>query len=119
MMQEEIIPPLKAALEAEEDVSQVQLAFENNTVSSQPLVSAYSISLLSIVWETRSRSLPQISRQISDRYSAHGLQLEGSFIKDDVPYCFWAFFPKGDLTGAYCYNFFLSLDFDDLKLLIS
>ncbi|KAL5678232.1 hypothetical protein ACJX0J_014363, partial [Zea mays] len=55
MMQEEIIPPLKAALEAEEDVSQVQLAFENNT-------------------------------------------LEGSFIKDDVPYCFWAFFPKGDLT---------------------
>ncbi|NP_001143277.1 uncharacterized protein LOC100275810 [Zea mays] len=56
MMQEEIIPPLKAALEAEEDVSQVQLAFENNT-------------------------------------------LEGSFIKDDVPYCFWAFFPKGDLTG--------------------
>jgi hypothetical protein len=33
MMQEEIIPPLKAALEAEEDVSQVQLAYQNNTVS--------------------------------------------------------------------------------------
>ncbi|XP_062189767.1 uncharacterized protein LOC133892819 [Phragmites australis] len=56
MMQEEIIPPLKAALEAEENVSQVELAFQNNT-------------------------------------------LEGSFIKDDVPYYFWAFFPKGDLTG--------------------
>jgi hypothetical protein len=34
MMQEEIIPPLKAALEAEEDVSQVQLAFQNSTVSA-------------------------------------------------------------------------------------
>ncbi|KAJ1291816.1 hypothetical protein BS78_02G345800 [Paspalum vaginatum] len=52
MMQEEIIPPLKDALEAEENVSQVQLSFQNNT-------------------------------------------LEGSFIKDDVPYYFWAFFPKG------------------------
>uniref|UniRef100_A0A0A9H262 Uncharacterized protein n=1 Tax=Arundo donax TaxID=35708 RepID=A0A0A9H262_ARUDO len=56
MMKEEIIPPLKAALEAEENVSQVELSFQNNT-------------------------------------------LEGSFIKDDVPYYFWAFFPKGDLTG--------------------
>lgn len=56
MMQQEIIPPLKDALEAEDDVSQVQLAFQNNT-------------------------------------------LEGSFIKNDVPYYFWAFFPKGDLTG--------------------
>lgn len=56
MMQQEIIPPLKDALEAEENVSQVQLAFQNNT-------------------------------------------LEGSFIKDDIPYYFWAFFPKGDLTG--------------------
>ncbi|XP_062188219.1 uncharacterized protein LOC133891505 [Phragmites australis] len=55
MMQEEIIPPLKAALEAE-NVSRVELSFQNNT-------------------------------------------LEGSFIKDDVPYYFWAFFPKGDLTG--------------------
>jgi hypothetical protein len=34
MMQEEIIPPLKAALEAEEDVSQVHLAYQNNTVSA-------------------------------------------------------------------------------------
>ncbi|CAN6199762.1 unnamed protein product [Urochloa humidicola] len=56
MMQDEIIPPLKVALEAEENVSQVQLSFQNNT-------------------------------------------LEGSFIKEDVPYYFWAFFPKGDLTG--------------------
>lgn len=55
MMQEEIIPPLKAALEAE-DVSQVVLSFQDN-------------------------------------------RLEGSFIKDDIPYYFWAFFPKGDLTG--------------------
>jgi len=34
MMQEEIIPPLKDALEAEENVSQVQLSFQNNTVST-------------------------------------------------------------------------------------
>ena len=32
MMQEEIIPPLRTALEAEEDVSQVELSFQNNTV---------------------------------------------------------------------------------------
>lgn len=38
MMQQEIIPPLKDALEAEDDVSQVQLAFQNNTVSSQYLI---------------------------------------------------------------------------------
>ena len=56
MMQEEIIPPLRAALEAEEDVSQVELSFQNNT-------------------------------------------LEGSFIKEDIPYYFWAFFPQGDLTA--------------------
>ncbi|KAL5197224.1 hypothetical protein ABZP36_000736 [Zizania latifolia] len=56
MMQEEIIPPLKAALEAEEDVSQVELSFLDN-------------------------------------------RLEGSFVKDEVPYYFWAFFPNGDLTG--------------------
>ncbi|KAF0909623.1 hypothetical protein E2562_039346 [Oryza meyeriana var. granulata] len=56
MMQEEIIPPLKAALEAEDDVSQVELSFQDN-------------------------------------------RLEGSFIKDEVPYYFWAFFPNGDLTG--------------------
>lgn len=56
MMQEEIIPPLKTALEAEEDVSQVVLSFQNNT-------------------------------------------LEGSFVKEDIPYYFWAFFPQGNLTG--------------------
>ncbi|XP_020159954.1 uncharacterized protein [Aegilops tauschii subsp. strangulata] len=56
MMEEEIIPPLKTALEAEEDVSQVVLTFQNNT-------------------------------------------LEGSFVKEDIPYYFWAFFPQGDLTG--------------------
>ncbi|KAL5198598.1 hypothetical protein ABZP36_002110 [Zizania latifolia] len=56
MMQEDIIPPLKAALEAEDDVSQVELSFKDN-------------------------------------------RLEGSFVKDEVPYYFWAFFPNGDLTG--------------------
>jgi len=56
MMEEEIIPPLKTALEAEEDVSEVVLTFQDNT-------------------------------------------LEGSFIKEDIPYYFWAFFPQGDLTG--------------------
>uniref|UniRef100_A0A0D9X1B7 DUF2996 domain-containing protein n=1 Tax=Leersia perrieri TaxID=77586 RepID=A0A0D9X1B7_9ORYZ len=56
MMQEDIIPPLKAALDAEDDVSQVELSFQDN-------------------------------------------RLEGSFVKDEVPYYFWAFFPNGDLTG--------------------
>ncbi|KAF8679333.1 hypothetical protein HU200_046117 [Digitaria exilis] len=67
MMEEEIIPPLKDALEAEENVSQVQLSFQNNTISNPSNVD--------------------------------GLQLEGSFVKEDVPYYFWAFFPKGDLSG--------------------
>lgn len=34
MMQEEIIPPLKAALEAEEDVSRVELSFQDSRVST-------------------------------------------------------------------------------------
>lgn len=34
MMEEDVIPPLKAALEAEENVSQVKLSFQNNTVSA-------------------------------------------------------------------------------------
>jgi hypothetical protein len=45
MMQEEIIPPLKTALEAEEDVSQVELSFQNNTVRSSGLIASESHAL--------------------------------------------------------------------------
>lgn len=47
MMEEEIIPPLKAALEGEEDVSQVELSFQNNTV--RPLDWPLHILALKIV----------------------------------------------------------------------
>lgn len=56
MMEEDIIPSLKATLEAQEDLSQIELSFQDN-------------------------------------------RLEGSFIKNDIPYYFWAFFPAGDLSG--------------------
>lgn len=56
MMEEDVIPSLKATLEAQEDLSQIELSFEDN-------------------------------------------RLEGSFLKNNVPYYFWAFFPDGVLTG--------------------
>ncbi|XP_039141921.1 uncharacterized protein LOC120279120 [Dioscorea cayenensis subsp. rotundata] len=56
MMAEDVIPSLKAILEAQEDLSQIEITFENN-------------------------------------------KLEGSFLKNDIPYNFWAFFPNGVLTG--------------------
>ncbi|KAJ3678366.1 hypothetical protein LUZ60_002169 [Juncus effusus] len=56
MMQEDIIPSLKSTLESQEDLSQIELSFQDN-------------------------------------------RLEGSFMKADIPYYFWAFFPDGVLTG--------------------
>nr|CAD1823022.1 unnamed protein product [Ananas comosus var. bracteatus] len=56
LMEEEVIPALRSTLEAQEDVSQVELSFQDN-------------------------------------------RLEGSFFKNNIPYCFWAFFPNGVLTG--------------------
>ncbi|XP_072967857.1 uncharacterized protein [Typha angustifolia] len=56
LMEEDVIPSLKTILEAQEDVSQIELSFHDN-------------------------------------------RLEGSFLKEDIPYYFWAFFPNGELTG--------------------
>ncbi|XP_072994686.1 uncharacterized protein [Typha latifolia] len=56
LMEEDVIPSLKTILEAQEDVSQIELSFHDN-------------------------------------------RLEGSFLKKDIPYYFWAFFPNGELTG--------------------
>ncbi|KAH0450820.1 hypothetical protein IEQ34_021512 [Dendrobium chrysotoxum] len=56
MMEEDVIPSLRATLEAQEDISQIEISFQEN-------------------------------------------RLEGSFLKKDKPYYFWAFFPDGVLTG--------------------
>jgi hypothetical protein len=50
-MQEEIIPPLKTALEAEEDVSQVELCFQNNTVIQymQAMIASESQALTVVI----------------------------------------------------------------------
>ncbi|XP_078438350.1 DUF2996 family protein [Wolffia australiana] len=56
MMADDVIPALRTTLEAEEDISQIDLSFKDN-------------------------------------------RLEGSFLKKDIPYYFWAFFPDGGLTG--------------------
>ncbi|KAK1297281.1 hypothetical protein QJS10_CPB15g01141 [Acorus calamus] len=56
MIEEDVIPPLKSLLESQEDLSQIDISFQDN-------------------------------------------RLEGSFMKKDVPYYFWAFFPDGVLTG--------------------
>ncbi|KAE9595769.1 hypothetical protein Lalb_Chr17g0342261 [Lupinus albus] len=55
MMDEDVIPSLKAIFEAQKDLSDIELVFQDN-------------------------------------------KLEGSFMKKDNPYSFWAFFPTG-LTG--------------------
>ncbi|XP_042421568.1 uncharacterized protein LOC122009440 [Zingiber officinale] len=56
MMEEEVIPALKETLEAQEDITDIEISFQDN-------------------------------------------RLEGSFLKNDIPYSFWAFFPNGILTG--------------------
>ncbi|XP_058114727.1 uncharacterized protein LOC131257834 [Magnolia sinica] len=56
LMEEEVIPSLRSTLEAQEDLLQIELSFQDN-------------------------------------------RLEGSFIKNGIPYYFWAFFPDGLLTG--------------------
>ncbi|XP_031478935.1 uncharacterized protein LOC116249803 [Nymphaea colorata] len=56
LMAEEVIPPLRAILQAEKELSDLELLFHDN-------------------------------------------QLEGSFVKNGVPYTFWAFFPSGGLIG--------------------
>ncbi|KAF3327604.1 hypothetical protein FCM35_KLT07722 [Carex littledalei] len=56
LMQEDVIPSLKSILEAQEDLSQIELSFQDN-------------------------------------------RLQGSFVKNNIPYSFWAFFPNGVLTG--------------------
>ncbi|KAL1816879.1 hypothetical protein DCAR_0521284 [Daucus carota subsp. sativus] len=56
MMEEDVIPPLKSILETQEDISEIELSFEDN-------------------------------------------RLYGSFVKKNIRYSFWAFFPDGVLTG--------------------
>ncbi|XP_074577444.1 uncharacterized protein LOC141833843 [Curcuma longa] len=56
MMEGEVIPALKETLEAQDDITDVEISFQDN-------------------------------------------RLEGSFLKNDIPYSFWAFFPNGILTG--------------------
>ncbi|XP_078176193.1 DUF2996 family protein [Carex rostrata] len=56
LMQEDVIPSLKSTLEAQEDLLQIELSFQDN-------------------------------------------RLEGSFVKNNITYSFWAFFPNGTLTG--------------------
>ncbi|XP_074580784.1 uncharacterized protein LOC141837244 [Curcuma longa] len=56
MMEEEVIPALKDTLEDQEEISDIDISFQDN-------------------------------------------KLEGSFLKNSIPYSFWAFFPDGVLTG--------------------
>ncbi|KAI5679847.1 hypothetical protein M9H77_01074 [Catharanthus roseus] len=56
MMEEEVIPQLRTILEAQQDITDLQLSFQDN-------------------------------------------KLEGSFLKKEYPYSFWALFPDGVLTG--------------------
>ncbi|KAG7583351.1 hypothetical protein ISN44_As08g028770 [Arabidopsis suecica] len=57
MMEEDVIPPLKAILESQDDISEIDLSYQDD-------------------------------------------KLEGFFLKNSIPYSFWAFFPTGNLTGA-------------------
>uniref|UniRef100_A0A2N9FSZ2 DUF2996 domain-containing protein n=1 Tax=Fagus sylvatica TaxID=28930 RepID=A0A2N9FSZ2_FAGSY len=56
LMEEDVIPSLKAILEAQHDLSEIELSFQDD-------------------------------------------RLEGSFLKNENTYSFWAFFPNGVLTG--------------------
>lgn len=56
LMEEDVIPSLRTTLEAQDDLSDIELSFQDN-------------------------------------------RLEGTFLKKDHRYSFWAFFPNGVLTG--------------------
>ncbi|KAL1545120.1 hypothetical protein AAHA92_21880 [Salvia divinorum] len=56
MMEEDVIPSLKTTLAAQQDISELELSFNEN-------------------------------------------KLEGSFVKKEIPYSFWAFFPDGTING--------------------
>ncbi|KAG6436903.1 hypothetical protein SASPL_101807 [Salvia splendens] len=56
MMEEDVIPSLKTTLAAQQDISELELSFNDN-------------------------------------------KLEGSFVKKEIPYSFWAFFPDGTING--------------------
>jgi hypothetical protein len=37
-------------------------------------------------------------------------------VKNDVPYYFWAFFPKGDLTGTFSVTSFVNIHYNAVLL---
>lgn len=83
LMEEDVIPSLKAILEAQADVSDIELSFQDDRVSFSDLNSCSLINS----WSLSSLNLDS------------KWQLDGSFLKNGVPYSFWAFFPNG-LTGT-------------------
>ncbi|KAL0417938.1 UNVERIFIED_CONTAM: MLO-like protein 1 [Sesamum radiatum] len=72
LMDEDVIPALKATLEAQQDISQLQLSFNEN----KSLLSLLCISITAI-------------------FHTIYYNVEGALLKKGSPYTFWAFFPDG------------------------
>lgn len=88
LMSEDVIPSLKTILEAQDDISEIELTFQDNKVCSNPSFSP-RFGILNLLYMMRYMNVPPIQTR----------QLEGSFLKEGCPYSFWAFFPDGGLTG--------------------
>ncbi|XP_042045259.1 uncharacterized protein LOC121791333 isoform X1 [Salvia splendens] len=80
MMEEDVIPSLKATLAAQQDISELELSFSENKVGEKVIP-------------------PCICKLLILHFALFFLQLEGSFVKKEIPYSFWAFFPDGTLNG--------------------
>ncbi|KAK3025823.1 hypothetical protein RJ639_028240 [Escallonia herrerae] len=94
MMEEDVIPSLKAILKAQDDISDIELSFGENRVSLLLNRILCYHTLTSISKVRRRTKIPMLS-YVCILFP----QLEGSFLKKGNPYLFWAFFPDGDLTG--------------------
>lgn len=84
MMEEDVIPSLKSTLQAQDDITELELSFNDNKVR---LIFYHTNPFAPYFY------LPSLAMNFYCLF-----QLEGSFLKKGYPYSFWAFFPNG-LTG--------------------
>lgn len=99
MMEEDVIPALKSTLEAQDDITDLELVFNDNKVSR---LTSKSYTRL------QNSGFKKLNVKLLSNFRVFDGQLEGSFMQKDKPYFFWAFFPDGVLTGSVVFSFFMS-----------
>lgn len=100
LMEEDVIPSLKAILEAQDDLSNIELCFKDNKVPNHIFIKALDKFIIIFPFKSVRNMFNKFINQIFWCWiSFWKWQLEGSFMKKGNNYSFWAFFPNGILTG--------------------